>query len=468
MNKFLSELKNILNDKQIITNEEQKRSFIESPRGFFENKLAYVLLPNSTLQISQILQLCNKYKQSIIPQGGNTGLVGAQQGVRSKNNIVLSLKKLNKIHNINKYDYSVVAEAGVVLNDLHNYVAKENLMFPMQLASQQSCQIGGNLATNAGGLAVLSYGTMRDLCLGLEVVLADGRILNDLRIVKKDNMGYDLKNLFIGSEGTLGIITKASLKLYPKPVDKYICYMMFANITDVLNTYNILKQNFSLQLTSYELISDIAMHLSLNYMQSTRNFLPKTAAWYVLLEVSIFNIEDNLKDRLENLLQNIMQQNLIIDAIFAQSIRDAEYFWQIRENISAAQKYVNVSIKNDISIPLINIEDFLNEADKQLSKIVPDSEFVIFGHIGDGNLHYNIMAPKNIGKEFLEFWQPISEIINELTIKYKGSIAAEHGIGQLKNQFLAKYKNPVAYKLMQDFKKQLDPNNILNPEKLFY
>lgn len=472
MIEFLNDLKTILSDKQIITEEKQQLAFVKSPRNFFENKVALVLLPNSTMQVSQIVKLCNKYKKSIIPQGGNTGLVGGQQGIDSQNNIILSLKNLNNIGHVNEYDYSVIVEAGTILSDLHNYVAQYNLMFPLQLASQQNCQIGGNLAANAGGLTVLSYGNMRDLCLGLEVVLPDGTILNDLRIVKKDNMGYDLKNLFIGSEGTLGIITKASLKLYPKPIDKYVAYLSFETIKDVLNFYKIIKEKFNLQLTSYELISQFAMDLSLNYIKIHKSILreikQKTTNWYVLIEISVFDKEDNIKSRLENLLYEYIQKNLIADATVAQSIKDADYFWRIRENISAAQKYKNVSIKNDISIPLIYIEKFLIEAKEKVTKLAPNSHIVCFGHIGDSNLHYNVLAPDSSSENFLELWEPISKIVNELTIKYEGSIAAEHGIGQLKRKALCQFKNPVAYKLMQNIKQQLDPHNILNPKKVLY
>lgn len=472
MNLFLSELKNILPDEQIITDGARTLPYTLSARNFFEYNVNAVLLPNSTEQISQIMKLCFKHKQAIIAQGGNTGLVGGQQTVLGCNNIILSLKKLNSIININKYDFVVIAEAGVILSDLHKAVEHESLMFPLQLASQGSCQIGGNLASNAGGLAVLSYGSMRDLCLGLEVVLCDGTILNDMRIVKKDNMGYDLKNLFIGSEGTLGIITKAVLKLYPKPVNKKLCYISFDNIDDVIEFYTIAKQKFAMQLTSYELISEFAMQLSLNYIKKykseLRNLKQKKSPWYVLLETSSFDADDNIVARLENLLEYGLERNIIIDATMAQSIKDAEYFWLIRENLSAAQKDNNVSIKNDISIPLVNMHKFIEQANKIMHKIIPQAHIVCFGHVGDGNLHYNVLAPQNIGKEFLKNWSLVTTTINELVMEYGGSVAAEHGIGQLKRQELATFKNPIAYKLMQNIKKQLDPYNILNPQKILY
>lgn len=472
MNLFLSELKTILTDEQVITDKARKLPYIFSQRNFFEHNVSAVLLPNSTQQISQIMKLCFKHKQPIIAQGGNTGLVGGQQGVLGANNIILSLKKLNKVININKYDFVVTSESGVILSDLHKEVENEGLIFPLQLASQASCQIGGNIASNAGGLAVLSYGSMRDLCLGLEVVLSDGTILNDMRTVKKDNMGYDVKNLFIGSEGTLGIITKAVLKLYPKPVNKQLCYISFNSIDDVIEFYTIAKQKFAMQLTSYELISEFAMQLSLDYIKkyrsALRNLKQKKSLWYILLEVSSFDADDNIVGRLEKLLEYGLEKQIIIDATMAQSIKDTEYFWCIRESLSAAQKATNVSIKNDISIPLLNMHKFIVEAHKTIYKITPNASIVCFGHIGDGNLHYNILAPQNIGKEFLKNWGSVTNAINELVMKYGGSVAAEHGIGQLKRQELATFKDPVAYKLMQNIKKQLDPYNILNPEKIIY
>lgn len=459
MELFLAQLGAFLAKDQIVTAPDRLKSYSESPRGFFENTIEAALLPNSTEQVAKIMQLALKYKQPIIPQGGNTGLVGGQQALAQSRNVVLSLTKLNKIIAINKYDFIASVEAGVVLADLHEALEQEDLFFPLTLASQYKCQIGGNLASNAGGLSVVRYGSMRDLCLGLEVVLFDGTVLDDMRIVRKDNMGYDLKNLFIGSEGTLGIITKANLKLYPKPRHKNLCYIAFDDITKVLDFYRLARQKA--EILSYELISAIAMQLALNYLaKHNRNgavLEQKAANWYVLLEVA------NSYDELVILLEEAFEKNMAIDVNLAKSLKDVNYFWLIRESLSAAQKDVNVSIKNDIALPLCNMAPFLAEA----SMAIKEGTIVCFGHIGDGNLHYNILAPQNMGKAFLARWNEITNIINELVIKYNGSISAEHGIGQLKTAQLQKFKHPIAYKLMRAIKQQLDPYNILNPKKLF-
>lgn len=466
---FLNKIGAILPSQQILCRTEDIEPYSLSPRGFYEHKLTAVLLPETTQQVAAIMRAAYETKTSIIPQGGNTGLVGAQQGVMGQENIILSLKRMDKIITIDAANFTVLLEAGVILANLQTSLGKENLYFPLQLASQGSCCIGGNLSTNAGGTAVLAYGSMRDLCLGLEVVLPDGKVLNDLRFVKKDNSGYDLKNLFIGAEGTLGIITKAVLKLWPNPSQRKLAYIACENLEQALEFFAKAKQAFGPALVAYELLSDFAMQLSLQYLNKASPF-NEPHAWYVLLELAYFGnaIAEGLG--LENLLQNAFAVGLIQDAVVAQNQGQENYFWQIRENVSAAQKQIGVSIKNDISVPIDNMAQFLELGAKIVTQHCTAARIVCFGHIGDGNLHYNILVPPDYtaqkSAEFLDLWQPISAGLNMLVIKLGGSIAAEHGIGQLKRSALEVFKDPVAYALMLAIKQQLDPYNIMNPHKI--
>lgn len=466
---FLNKIGHILSSQQILHRAEDTELYRLSPRGFYEHKLTAVLLPETTQQVAAIMRAAYETKTSIIPQGGNTGLVGAQQGVVGQENIVLSLKRMDKIINIDAANFTVLLEAGVILENLHAELGKRSLYFPLQLASQGSCCIGGNLSTNAGGTAVLAYGSMRDLCLGLEVVLPDGRVLNDLRFVKKDNSGYDLKNLFIGAEGTLGIITKAVLKLWPQPRQRQFAYIACENLKQVLAVFAKARQAFGQELEAYELLSDFAMQLSLQYLNKTSLFT-KQHAWYVLLGLACLDNEAKGHLRLEDLLQNALAVGLIQDAVVAQNQVQENYFWQLRENVSAAQKHVGVSIKNDISVPINNMVEFLKFGASIVAQHCPTARIVCFGHIGDGNLHYNILVPAGYtaqeSAEFLDLWQPISAALNTLVVQLGGSIAAEHGIGQLKRSALEIFKDPVAYTLMLSIKQQLDPHNIMNPHKI--
>lgn len=468
---FLTNVEEVLSPQQIIIKEQDCIPYSQSPRGFYSHTISAILLPETTEQVSFIMRVAHETKTAIIPQGGNTGLVGAQQGVDKKTNIILSLNRMNNIIDIDVKNLTVLVESGVVLERLQQKVEKLGVQFPLRLASQGSCQIGGNLSTNAGGTAVLSYGTMRDLCLGLEVVLPDGRVLNDLRFVKKDNSGYDIKNLFIGAEGTLGIITKAVLKLFPKPKERYVAYVACENIEHSIAFFQLAKASFGSLLTACELVSHFAMQLSLNYMRKA-NMLPLATAapWYVLIEITRFSLLDGCDTRLEALIDEGLSLAIIKDAVIAQNMSQEIYFWQLRENLSYAQKHEGVSIKNDIALSATTMSEFITAAKHIVSLHCAQARIVCFGHLGDGNLHYNILVPQGYNEPqsaaFLALWQPISWALNSLVAKLGGSIAAEHGIGQLKRDALQSFKDPVAYALMLNIKQQFDPHNIMNPHKV--
>ena len=460
----INKFRKIVGNKNVITDKNDMQKYLKEWRGVYTGVAGAIVKPKSTEEVSNILKFAYRKNISCIPQGGNTGLVGGQIPF-NKNHIVISLERLNKIREINPTDQSVTVEAGLILSDLQKKCDENNLIFPLSLASEGSCSLGGNIASNAGGVAVLYYGNTRELVMGLEVVLSDGSIINNLKTLIKDNTGYSIKDLFIGSEGTLGVITAATLKVFPKPKNTYTALLSVDSPKQSIEILNYIRNNLSIPLTAFELMNNFSIELVNKHMDKASIPIEKFK-WLILVEFSSIEVSKNEKDKIENLLNEILHQNLAKDIFISQSSKQAKDMWYIRESISEAQKKEGGSIKNDISIPIKDISKFINNAEKISKKVIPGSRSVIFGHIGDGNIHFNISQPiKSDRDKFIKKDKKLRKKINDLTIELNGSISAEHGIGLTKKADLKKYmkKDVELFKLI---KKSFDPKNIMNPGKI--
>ena len=460
----INKFRKIVGNKNVITDKNDMQKYLKEWRGVYTGVAGAIVKPKSTKEVSNILKFAYRKNISCIPQGGNTGLVGGQIPF-NKDHIVISLERLNKIREINPTDQSVTVEAGLILSDLQKKCEENNLIFPLSLASEGSCSLGGNIASNAGGVAVLYYGNTRELVMGLEVVLSDGSIINNLKTLIKDNTGYSIKDLFIGSEGTLGVITAATLKVFPKPKNMYTALLSVDSPKQSIEILNYIRNNLSIPLTAFELMNNFSIELVNKHMDKASIPIEKFK-WLILVEFSSIEVSKNEKDKIENLLNEILHQNLAKDIFISQSSKQAKDMWYIRESISEAQKKEGGSIKNDISIPIKDISKFINNAEKISKKVIPGSRSVIFGHIGDGNIHFNISQPVKSDKDkFLKKDKKLRKKINDLTIELNGSISAEHGIGLTKKADLKKYmkKDVELFKLI---KKSFDPKNIMNPGKI--
>ncbi len=440
-------------------------TYREEPRGLFENKSRYVVKPTSTKQVSDFMGLATKYSIPVVPRGGGTGLVGGQMS-SNEDWIIMSLEKMDKIKSFSSLNQSIEVEAGVNLETLQEFVKQKNFFLPLSMASQGSCFIGGNLATNAGGVNVLKYGNARDLCLGLEVVLADGTIFNDLKVLKKDNAGYDIKNLFIGSEGTLGIITSAIIRIYPLPERKVVSLMAISDPKKAVSCYEKISRQLGNFVQAYELISSVGIDFlkekNLNFFLPFKN----RPNWIVLIELAFDNPE--VEEEFLVCLENLQKQSLIEDAIVSENSAKAQRMWAIRESIPEANRLVGAISSNDISIPIDKISDFIKFTNKKIKRLNPELRVNCFGHIGDGNLHYNVFPPKGgLNKLFFLERDKLKKIINEGCYNCKGSISAEHGIGRLKVEELKKYGDKGKLLSMAKIKKAFDPAGLLNPGVMF-
>jgi FAD/FMN-containing dehydrogenase len=434
---------------------------LEEWRSKYKGHSPLLLKPATTSEVSAILAICNETGTAIVPQGGNTGLVGAQ--IPFNGEVVLSLARMNKVRGLDTSAHTLTVEAGVVLAAVQAAAADANLLFPLSLASEGSATIGGNLSTNAGGVAVLRYGMARDLVLGLEVVLADGRILDLLRTLRKDNTGYDLKQLFIGAEGTLGVITAAALKLFPRPAHVTTTIAAVRSPADAVVLLSRLQAATGGLVTAFELIPRIAIELVLAHIAGTRDPLSAPSPWYALIEASSA-AQFDLTSVFETALAG---SELATDAVIAASDAQRAAFWSLRENISEAQKREGASIKHDVSVPLSSIPAFLERATREVLKILPGARPVSFGHIGDGNIHFNFSVPKSGNAEaFLARWDEVQRLVHDIVRDFGGSISAEHGIGVQKRDQLPRYKSATELDVMRALKRTLDPKNILNPGKV--
>ncbi|MBI0003089.1 FAD-binding oxidoreductase [Bartonella sp. M0177] len=465
--KLIERFIEIVGVNHALVDQDVISSYLVEQRGLYHGRTPLVLRPSSPKEVSEIMKLASATGTPIVPQGGNTGLVGAQQPDESANEIIVSMERLNRIRSIDVEGNLALVEAGVVLHTLQEKVDERGRFFPLSLGSEGSCQIGGNLSSNAGGTGVLAYGNTRELCLGLEVVLPDGRILDDLRYVKKDNSGYDLKDLFIGAEGTLGIITAAVMKLFPKPQGKAVAYAGMKSPEKALELLLLAQKKAGSMLTGFELMAKVGMEMSLRYVKGAHAPLEHESEWYVLLDLSSSHSDGEAGNKMEDILADALQQGIIEDASIAQSVGQQKEFWRLREDMSPAQKLEGGSIKHDISVPIASIPDFISEAAKIIEAISSGARIVCFGHMGDGNLHYNVSQPVGADKQaYLSLWGEMNHRIHTLVMSYNGSFSAEHGIGQLKRKELVAFKSPVALSLMRSIKQLFDPKNIMNPGKM--
>ena len=460
---LIAKFRGIVGDKYAVTDAADIAPYVTEERDLFHGRSPLVLRPGSTAEVSDICKLASEHKIALVPQGGNTGLVGGQTPHHGE--VVISLRRLDKIREIDPASNTMTCEAGVVLQIAQARAAEVDRLFPLSLGAEGSCTIGGNLSTNAGGTAALAYGVAREMALGLEVVLADGRILNGLSKLKKDNTGYDLRNLFIGAEGTLGIITAATLKLFPKPRAVEAAYVGLKSPVEALKLLSISQNEAAGSLTSFELLADIAVDFSLRHGIDIRDPLTTKHPWYVLMELS--SSRDDARDALEAILAKGMEEGIVNDAVIAANLSQRAGFWKLRDEMSAAQKPEGGSIKHDISVPVAAVPAFIEEANAAVVKLIPGSRPVPFGHLGDGNIHYNVSQP--IGgntADFMSRWHEVSEVVFAIVLRMGGSISAEHGIGVLKRDELPDVKDKVAIELMRGVKAMLDPLGIMNPGKV--
>jgi FAD/FMN-containing dehydrogenase len=457
----------IVGREHAITDPDLQLPYLHEWRDLYAGRAAVVLRPSSTEQVSQILGIANEARVGVVPQGGNTGLVGGQIPSPSGAEIVLSLSRLTHVRKVDAAGNAMIVEAGLTLAGAQAVAQQADRLFPLSLASEGSCQIGGVLATNAGGVGVLAYGTARALVLGLEVVLADGQVWNGLRTLKKDNTGYDLRDLFVGSEGTLGVITAAALKLFPRPAETATALVALPDIGSVAQLFALAEARAHQGLTAFEFMSGLTLDLVLRHVPNTRLPFASPAPWYVLTEISSGEADGTASRLLEGVLGAAASKHLFSDAVAAASLAQAQGLWRLREAASEAQKPEGGSIKHDVSVPVARIPEFLEKAAGVVERVCPGARPVVFGHFGDGNVHYNVSQPPGMDKAaFLALWGPMSEAIHGLVAATGGSISAEHGIGQMKRAELARFRSPLELDLMRRIKAALDPNGILNPGKL--
>jgi FAD/FMN-containing dehydrogenase len=454
----------IVGEKYAVTDAAALEPFLVEGRGLYHGRSAMLLRPGSTGEVAAILKLANETGTPLVPQGGNTGLVGGQ--IPLDGELILSLTRLDKIREVDPASNTMTCEAGVVLAKAQEAAANVDRLFPLSLGAEGSCTIGGNLSTNAGGTGALAYGIARDLMLGLEVVLADGRILQLLQKLKKDNTGYDLRHIFVGAEGTLGVITAAVLKLFPRPRAVETAFVGVPSPAAALKLLHLAQARAGGTVTSFELIVREIVDFAIRHGHGVRDPLAGKHPWYVLMEVSSQH-GDGLRESVENLLAAAIGQNIVIDATIAASLEQTKAFWHLRHVLPEIQKPEGGSIKHDVSVPVASVPDFLAEASAAVQALIPGSRPVPFGHLGDGNIHFNVSQPVGADQEqFLARWGEVNAVVDKIVLKYHGSISAEHGIGLLKRNSLPKVKDKVALELMRDLKRTLDPNGILNPGKV--
>jgi FAD/FMN-containing dehydrogenase len=460
---LIAKFRKIVGEKYAVTDAADIAPYVTEERDLFHGRSPLVLRPGSTDEVSAICKLASAHNIALVPQGGNTGLVGGQTPHNGE--VVVSMRRMDRIRDIDTASNTMTCEAGVILQIAQQRAAEVDRLFPLSLGAEGSCTIGGNLSTNAGGTTALAYGVAREMALGLEVVLADGRVLNLLSKLKKDNTGYDLRNLFIGAEGTLGIITAATLKLFPKPRAIETGFVGLKSPADALKLLAISQNEAAGTLTSFELLSEVAVDFSIRHGIDVRDPLAAKHPWYVLMELS--SPRDDARDTLEAILAKGMEDGIVDDAVIAANLSQRQAFWKLRDEMSAAQKPEGGSIKHDISVPVVAVPAFIAEADAAVVKLIPGARPVPFGHLGDGNIHYNVSQP--IGGDTADFmarWHEVNAVVFEIVLRMGGSISAEHGIGVLKRDELPEVKDKTAIALMRAIKTMLDPHGIMNPGKV--
>ena len=461
---ILTRFARIVGDKYALTDPVAVEPYMIEQRGLYRGHSPLVLRPGTVAEVASILKLAAETATAIVPQGGNTGLVGGQVPLQGE--ILLSLTRLDRIRELDAGANTITCEAGTVLANAQAAAEQADRLFPLSLGAEGSCTIGGNLSTNAGGTGALAYGVARDLVLGLEVVLADGRIWHGLNKLKKDNTGYDLKDLFIGSEGTLGVITAAVLKLFPRPRTVETAFIGLSSPQAALDFFGLAQERAGSAVTGFEILPRIGLEFGLRHAPDSRDPLARPHPWYVLLELSS-QARQGLRAVAEDLLAAAIERGCAADATIAANLAQAKSFWRLREELPEVQKPEGGSIKHDVSVPVSAIPAFIGEASAAVEAMIPGARLVPFGHLGDGNIHFNVSQPIGADKdEFLARWSEVNALVHGIVSKHKGSISAEHGIGVLKRDLLPGVKDAVALDLMRSLKRTLDPQNILNPGKV--
>lgn len=465
---LLAQLRACVSEAQVLTAPEDMAPYLTDWRGRYQGQALAVVRPGSTEEVAAVVCACVAAQVAVVPQGGNTGLCGGATPLATGRSIVLSLARLNRIREVDADNFTLTAEAGCSLWQVQQAAAQQQRLFPLSLASEGSCTVGGNLSTNAGGVHVLRYGNTRDLTLGLEVVLPDGRIWQGLRALRKDNTGYDLKHLFIGAEGTLGIITAAVFKLWPAQQARATAWFAVPDVAAAVRVLGRLRQHCGERLTAFELVSRVALNLVLQHIPQSQDPLPDTTTpWYVLVELLDGGTAESLQEQLAQLLDSAMQAGDVLDAVLAQSEAQAVALWALRETISEAQKREGISIKHDVAVPVSRVPEFLSRAEQQLAEAFPGVRIVAFGHLGDGNLHYNLS--KVLGgdnAEFIAHTPAVNQLVHDLVYQLHGTISAEHGLGQLKRAENQRYKSTVELDMMRAIKASFDPLGLFNPGKV--
>ena len=464
----LSGLERILGAQGVLTGQGSDLDpYLIDQRRLYHGRALAVARPRTVAEVTEVLAYCNEQRIGVVPQGGNTSYCGGATPDESGLQILVSLSRLNRIRDVDPLNYSLVAESGCVLAQIQRAADEAQRFFPLSLGSEGTCQLGGNLSTNAGGIHVLRYGMMRDLVLGLEVALADGRLLSSLGTLRKDNTGYDVKSLFLGAEGTLGIITAASLKLFPKLRAFATAFVAVPDPRAAVTLLGRVRDASGDRVSSFELIPRIAVDLTTRHIPGVRDPLDAPYPWYVLCELTSSRAADALEDLLEQALGGALEETLVLDAAVARNERDRTAFWKLRETIPEAQRLDGGSLKHDISVPVAAIPDFIARGSRWVIDNVPDGRLVAYGHVGDGNLHFNLNQAAGADRAaFLGREEPVKRAIHDLVKDFGGSFSAEHGIGRLKVGELERYAAPVELDLMRAIKHALDPNGILNPGKV--
>ena len=472
MNELIARLRGICGPANVLTHDDpgaDLSAWEQDWRKRSRGRSLAVVRPCSTAEVAAVVKACAAVPGvSIVPQGGNTGLVVGSVPDDSGTQVVLSLTRMNAVRQLDPDNLTLTVEAGCVLQNLQDVAEKAGFLFPLSLAAEGSCTIGGNLGTNAGGTQVLRFGNTRDLCLGLEVVTAQGEVWNGLSGLRKDNTGYDLRHLMIGSEGTLGIITAATMKLYPLPAAQLTAWAAVPSMEAAVQLLGLAHQTLGPGLTGFEVMGQFALSLVDKHYPQLRVPLWQDTPWCVLLENSDSENEQHARTQFETLLERALEQGCVTDAVVAENLSQAHGLWHIRESITMAQAEEGLNIKHDISIPVSRIPAFVAETDALLASEIPGVRMVDFGHLGDGNLHYNVQAPEGAdGQAFLRDWEErVNTLVFDQVLRHQGSISAEHGVGELKVDKLPKYKDPTALAMMRAIKQALDPQNLLNPGKV--
>ncbi|WP_421706714.1 FAD-binding oxidoreductase [Algihabitans sp.] len=459
----------VVGPRHLLAEPTELAPHLVEERGRYRGRSPFLVRPGSTEETAEVVRLCAEARVPMVPQGGNTGLCAGAIPFEAGEEIIVSLARLKRIRDLDADNFTITVEAGCILAELQQVAAEADRLFPLSLGAQGSCQVGGNLSTNAGGVQVLRYGNMRDLTLGLEVVLPDGQIWDGLRGLRKDNTGYDLKHLFLGAEGTLGIVTAAVLKLFARPREIVTAFVAVPSPEAAVALLGRARSATGETVTSFELIPRLGLEMALRRVEGCSDPLGAPSPWYLLIELYGGGETGSLSEALECLLEGAFQENLVTDAAIAQNAQQAADFWRLREGLVEAQKQEGGSIKHDVSVPVSRVPAFIAEATREVERRVPGVRPVPFGHVGDGNIHFNLSQPEESEREaFLARWEEINEAVHDIVARLGGSFSAEHGLGRMKVAEAERLKSPVEMEMMRRIKQTFDPHNLMNPGKVVF